>query len=190
VEEERVRSALEIAMERISALPGLTPEDIAAQKEKEFGPKGEAIAARYMSGLLTDEDLAAELDKHRTDQWQIVRRALISSLCQTLQLDGDLVSAGKALSGLRRIATPKTSVIGKAASDYQSIVHEFDREKRKQSVEIEATALQPLGISGTAVRCNLSENAHWLEELKELRRAYEPKLERLRDALLKELQAS
>jgi hypothetical protein len=47
-----------------------------------------------------------------------------------------------------------------------------------------------LGISGTAVRCNPAENAHWLEALKELRRAYEPKLERLRDALLKELQAS
>ena len=190
MEEERVRSALEIAMERISALPELTPEDIAAQKEKEFGPKGEAIAARYMSGLLDDEELTAELDKHRANQWQIVRRTLISSLCQTLQLDGDLVAAGKALSGLCRIAAERTSVIGEAASDYQSIVHEFDREKRKQSAEMEATALQPLGISGTAVRCNPAENAHWLEELKELRRAYEPKLARVRDALLKELQAS
>jgi hypothetical protein len=190
VEDERVKSALEIAMERISALPGLTPADIAAQKEKEFGPKGEAIAARYMSGLLDDGELTAELDKHRTNQWQIVRRGLISSLCQTLQLGGDLVLAGKALNGLCRVAAGKSSLIGEAASEYQSIVHEFDREKRKQSAEIEATVLQPLGISGTAVRYNPSENARWLEGLKELRRAYEPKLERLRDALMKELQPS
>jgi hypothetical protein len=190
VEEERIRSALEIAMERISALPELTPEDIAAQKEKEFGPKGEAIAARYMSGLLDDEELFAELDKHRAIQRQIVRHALISSLCQTLRLDGDMTLAGKALSGFSRIAPGKASVIGKAASDYQSIVHEFDREKQRQSEEIEAMALQPLGISGTAVRCNPSENAHWLEALNKLRRAYEPKLERLRDTLMKDLQAS
>jgi hypothetical protein len=96
----------------------------------------------------------------------------------------------KALSGLCRLAPEKTAVVGKAASDFQSIVHEFDREKQKQSAAIEATALQPLGISGTAVRCNPSENAHWLDELKQLRRAYEPELERLRDALRKELQAS
>jgi hypothetical protein len=190
MEEEGIRSALEIAMERISALPELTPEDIAAQKEKEFGPKGEAIAARYMSGLLDEEELFAELDKHGAIQQQIVRRALISSLCQPLQLDGDMTLAGKALSGLSRIAPGKAPMIGKAASDYQSIVHEYDREKQRQSGKIEAMTLQPLGISGTAVRCNPSENAHWLEALKTLRRAYEPKLEHLRDALRKELQAS
>lgn len=190
MEEERIKSALEIAMERISGLPELTMEEIATQKEKEFGPKGEAIAARYMSSLLAEEELAGELDKYRAGQWQIVQRALVSGLCQELRLDGELTSAGRALSGLCRIAPEKTSVIGKAASDYQSVVHAYNREKEKQAATVEAAALRPLGIAGTAVRCNPSENAEWLKMLEKLRRDYEPRLGLIRAALLQELQAS
>jgi len=187
VEEERIKSAFEIAMERISALPELTPEEIAAQKEKQFGPVGEALAGKYLSGLVNDDELQVELGKRESGQRQIIRRALISSLCRNLQLEGDLSAAGKALSGLRRIAPEKETIIGKAAEEYKSIVHEFDQEKKRQSQAIESSALRPLGISGTAVRCNSAENTHWLDELKKIRQAYEPRLETLRVSLSDEL---
>jgi hypothetical protein len=49
VEEERIKSAFEIAMERISDLPELTPEEIAAQNEKKYGPIGKVIAGNYVN---------------------------------------------------------------------------------------------------------------------------------------------
>jgi hypothetical protein len=190
VDEERIKSALEIAMERISALPELTPEEVAMQKEREFGPKGESIAASFMDGLLAEEDLAAELDKYRMQHRQIVRRTLIASLCRTLQVDASLISVGKALAGLNRLVPEMAASIEKAAAAYQAAVHEFDQARQKQSDAMTKAVFQTLGVSGTAVRCNPSDNILWLEEMKRLRLVYEPKLEILRASLLNELTAS
>ncbi len=190
MEEERVKSALELAMERISAMPELTPEEIAAQKEKQYGPLGEALAGRYLSGLVNEDELPEQIEKLPVEQRLIVRRALISGLCRTLQLEGDLRSAEKALIGLRHAVSPKASYIEKAAEDYWLIVRELSQEKEKQSAAIEAAALKPLGIGGTAVRCNPAENLYWTEELKKLRQLFEPRLKSLRLGLLQELQKS
>jgi hypothetical protein len=187
VEEERVKSALEIAMERISAMPELTAEDMAAQKEKQYRPIGEAMAGRYLSGLLDDVELPAELDKYRPDQRDIIRRALVSNLCRAISLEGDPESAGKALKGMVGIEPGKGAFIEKTAKEFQTLLRDFEQEKREQSAEIDAAALRPLGISGTAVRCNPAENARWLEGLKRMQLSYEPRLEALRTALQREL---
>jgi hypothetical protein len=187
VEEERVKSALELAMERISALPELTPQEIAEQKERQYGPVGEALAGKYLSGLVDDEELTIQIKKQPADLQPIVLRALVSSLCRVLQLEGDLESAGKALSGMRRAVPEKLAIIEKAAGEYLSMVHAYEQEQKDKSASIETAALRPLGISGTAVRCNPGENPHWLEELKKLRNAYDPRLENLRSNLLQEL---
>jgi len=188
VEEERIKSAFEIAMERISALPELTAEDIAAQKEKQFGPIGEGLAAKYLGGLIDEEALPIQVEKLPEDQRPIVRRALITALCRTLQLEGDPGSAEKALRGLQRAFPGKVAAIESEAEKYREITREFREELQRQSAAIEAVALKPLGISGTAVRCNPGENPHWLGELKKLRQTYEPRLAALRSNLLQELQ--
>jgi hypothetical protein len=188
VEEERIKSALEIAMERISGLPELTPEDIAAQKEKQYAPIGEALAGKYLSGLLNDDELTSEAARYPADQNKIVRRALLSGLCRTLRPEGEIEAAGRAFMGMSRIAPEKIILIEKAAERFRTIFRAFDQEKQKKTADMELPALQTLGISGTAVQCNPAENAHWLEEVDKLRKTYEFELEALRALLLRELQ--
>ena len=142
MEEERIKSAFEIAMERISALPELTAEEIAAQKEKQYRPVGEAIAVRYLNGLISVEEVASELEKYRDEQKRIVERALISSLCSALLIEGNPESAARALCGISRIRPEKRSLVEKAANDFQTIRQEFARETNEKSNELGAAEVK------------------------------------------------
>jgi hypothetical protein len=187
VEEERIKSALEIAMERISALPELTPEEIAEQKEKQYRPFGEAIAARYLSGTIREEEIAGEVNRYTAEQKQVVTRALILGLCSAVPLEGDLESAAKALKGIGWIVPEKKPQVEKAAESYQLIRQEFDREKQARAAEFGSSSekrMQKLGISGSAVRLNLNENKEWQREMKSIRQKYDSKLNALRAGLL------
>jgi hypothetical protein len=115
-----------------------------------------------MSGLLGDEELAAELDKHRANQWQIVRHAVISSLCQTLQLDGDLTSARKALSGLSRIAPEKTVARKLHRSINRLSMNSIEKQKQSAAREARLCVLWAYRHRGTMQSI---EDAHWLEAL-------------------------
>jgi hypothetical protein len=189
VEEERIKSAFEIAMERISELPDLTTEEIAAQKEKQYRPVGEAIATRYLNGLISSNEVAGEIEKYRDEQKQIVECALISSLCNAVLIEGDPKSAERAMEGISLIKPGKRTLVEKAARDFQTIRREFAREKHEKSNELGVTAvrgLQKLGISGSAVRPNLNENPDWQKELTRIRQKYESRLTALRSTLQQE----
>jgi hypothetical protein len=186
VEEERVKSAFEIAMERISALPKLTPEEIAAQKEKQFRPAGEAMAGRYLSGLISIEELAAEMSKYRDEPKQIVQRALISSLCSAIQIDGDPGTATRALDGISLVKPEERALLEKADQDFHSSRHEYEREINEKLEKFGAaaiTAMRALGIKGSAVRANLNENPDWQRELIKIRQKYESKLTSLIESM-------
>ncbi len=182
MDEERVKSALELAMERISGLPELTPEEKAAQKEKEYAPLGTALAVRYMAGTLAVDELPVELKRYDDAQQTIVRRALITSLFDHLQLDSNPGNSRRAWNGLEQVAAAKTDM----RDSYSKIVNEFEAAKEKGSQEFGAAAnesLKALGISGSAIRPNLNENEQWKQELERLRQSFEPKLEQLRQSL-------
>jgi len=190
VEEERIKSAFEIAMERISALPELTAEEIAAQKEKQYRPVGEAIAVRYLNGLISVEEVASELDKYRDEQKRIVERALISSLCSALLIEGNPESAARALCGISRIRPENRALVEKTAKEFQSIRKEFGREKREKSKKFGAAVMErmrELGISGSAMRPNLNENPDWQQELAQIRQKYKSRVTALRISLQQEL---
>lgn len=191
VEEERIKSALEIAMERISRLPELTPEEVAAQKEKEFGPVGEAMAKRYLNGTIPGSELRAELHRYRGEQRQIIRRAMITSLCQEIRLDNDPEAAQAALKGMSETIPEKTSFFEQAGRDFTVILSEFGQEKDIKSREFEVFArerMRNIGISGPAIRPNLNEEKQWRQELSRIQQTYEPRLESLKSMLMRELQ--
>jgi hypothetical protein len=186
--EEEIKSAFELAMERVVRMPRLTPEEMAEQKEREYGPLGVAIAVRYLDGVLSDTDLPHELNKHDGIQLSIVRRALISSLCREIQFEKGPGPVRRALNGLAQIAPEKKDVIERSRDDYARLAEEFEAAKEKSLGEFAITAntqLQALGISGSAVRANLNENAQWKEELTRIRQSFEPKLEQLREDLIR-----
>lgn len=191
MEEEKIKSALEIAMERISGLPQLTPGEIAAQKEKEYRLIGESLCKKYLDGAIRSDQLPVEAGKHGGEQGPMVRRALIQSLCRSIRLE-DAPTAILALTGLASFMADKTGFPEEAGKNLRQILDEFEREKVERSREFEVLAVEEireLGISGTAVRPNLDQNETWKQELIRIQKAYEPRLANLREMLLRALGA-
>jgi len=183
VEEERIKSALEIAMEKVSRLPELTPEEIAEQKEKEFRPIGRALGSKYLLGQISEDEMKSELSEYPEEKSGIVRRALIECICRSLQLE-DNAKADRVLKGL--------ASLGEENLDWSGIRHllerirqDFEREKQiifKKYESILKHKLEAAGIRGSAVHPNLAVSDDWLQTLNGICRAYEPKLKEIRKA--------
>jgi hypothetical protein len=192
VEEERIKSAFELAMERISAMPELTQEEIAAQKEKQYRPVGEANAGRYLKGLISGAEILSELERYGDEPRQIVRRGLISGLCAQIHLQEEPETIEKALKGLGQLVPGKNSLLEKAAQDFRRIADEFEQNKDKMSSHfgtLAAKRIAELGIAGSAVKPNLEEYEEWQKELAGMRQTCETRLKALRSELLDSLQA-
>jgi hypothetical protein len=192
VEEERVKSAFELAMERISAMPELTQEEIAAQKEKQYRPVGESIAGRYLKGLLSGSEILKELDKYRDEPRQTVRRGLVYALCAKIHLQEEPETVERALQGLGQLSPGKKSLIEKAEQTFRRIEDAFEQNKDKKSSDFgnaAAKIIETLGISGSAVTPNLNENEDWQKELARMRQTCETWLKALRSELQETLQA-
>jgi hypothetical protein len=181
LEEERIKSALEIAMERLSRLPELTPEEIAEQKEKEFRPIGQAIGSRYLSGQIMQDEMTSELREHSGEKGSIIRRSLLECLIQSIQLE-DSVKTDKALQGLAFLEN-ENSDWEKIQKFLERIRRDFDREKQITYKKYETVLKQKLenaGIRGSAVQPNLTRNDDWQRTLNGMLRTYEPKMKELR----------
>jgi hypothetical protein len=189
LEEESIKSALEIAMERVSRLPELTPEEIAEQKEKEFKPIGQAIGSKYMQGQIAEDELKEELKYHQGEKGEIVRRAMIAGLCQSIQLD-DVAQATKALQGLSALKKDESEFWEGIQKSFLHIRRDYEREKQviyKKYETILKEKWEIAGICGSAIKPNLVENKDWQGALNGLSRAYGSKLKEIRNKLTDKL---
>ncbi len=186
LEEEIIKSALEIAMERMSRLPELTAEEIAEQKEKEFTPIGRALGSKYLQGQIVEDELKAELSNYSDEKGIIIRRALISCLCQSIQLE-DSAQADRALHGLASLEKEASDFWEEIQKNFLQIRRDFLREKQivyKKYESIIKVKLENAGIRGSAVEPNLIENEDWLRTLNGICRTYAPKLKELKKRAL------
>lgn len=191
MKEERIKSALEIAMEKISDLPELTREEIEEQKEKEYGPVGEAVARKYLSGRISDSELPSELAHYSEAEGRIIRRSLVAGFCREIRLENEESSSARALKGLRLLASEKSDFVGKMGDEFRKTIDEYSGLKEAKSPQFGILAkerLAKLGISGSAVRPNLSEDTHWKEQLREIQNLFETRLTEIRSRLIHELQ--
>jgi hypothetical protein len=189
LKEERIKSAFEIAMEKLSDLPELTPEEIREQKEKEYGPVGEALAKRYLSGAISDGELPAELARHAGEPGKIVRHALADGLCRELNLENNIEIGERALKGLKLLVSEKSKAIEKIGNEFREMVEEFDKKAEEASRQFEVLAIErlgKLGIAGSAVRPNMNEDEHWNKHLQEIQNVFEPRLGAIRNRLMQE----
>jgi hypothetical protein len=193
LKEERIKSAFEIAMEKLSDLPELTPEEIREQKEKEYGPVGEALARKYLSGSISDSELHLELAGYSGDRGLIIRHSLAESLCRELRLENDGEIGGRALKGLKLLLPENSKAVERIGDEFRNIVDEFSKKKEENSRQFEVMAIErlgKLGIAGSAVRPNLNEDAYWKQHLHEIQNVYEPRLEDIRSRLMREFRSA
>ena len=184
MEDERIKSALEIAMERAASMPNLTQEELAEQKEREYQPRGAAIGRRYLEGALKERDLLTELSKYQGQEGEIVRRAFLLTLSQSIRLENKSVSL-KALEGIK--AVEPLAGFDEMKRQIEAIFDEFNQQLEQEVPRYEALEnerLEQLGISGSAVKPNLEESQTWQEELKQIQSEYDSRISKLKENLL------
>ncbi len=181
--EKEIKSAFELAMEKAASLDKLTPAELAAQREKEYGPRGAAIASRYMENRLRASELKGELARYRDEDGKVVRVAFLRTLCQSIRLDNTGGNA-RAFDGLAAVTVGGS--LGEARKSIEEVAASFINEaggKRASCEEKEREKLQALGISGSAVRPALEGSESWREELEKARSEHEARFSSLKAEL-------
>ncbi|MFC1939686.1 hypothetical protein ACFLXO_03245 [Chloroflexota bacterium] len=129
-----IKSAREIAMEKIEKLGDLTEEERLKWK---YVPQGEELAAKYIKG---DCKLAAELGKYQEDVKKYVTEGAAEVLIRNIDLprnDAAKRSNKIAMDGLKTLKSNKTEV----ENVYSQIRHLFNHyaeqgeQQRKQAYE-------------------------------------------------------
>ena len=176
MEDPVIKSAREIAMEKIARMQKLTTEEITEQQEREYKPRGEAIANKYMGSMLKVADLDIELNKYHGAEREIVKKSILSSLMQSISLE-DNKQSQRAIAGMKILA-PKAD-LEEISTEVSALFAEFHQEKeRKYSIyeAAEQEKLRRLGISGSAVKAQLNGNRDWQNGLDETRQTYDLRL--------------
>ena len=84
---KKIKSTLELALERAAKLPALTAEEIRQRLEREYAPRGRAIAERFLGGDLAETRLQTELGEFRGEEGEIVRGVFLASMRQSIDLE-------------------------------------------------------------------------------------------------------
>ena len=181
--DREIKSALEIAMEKTAKMPKLTPEELWEQKEKEYAPLGRVIANRYLENTLTKRDLKIELGRYKGQELEIVSKAFLLTLCQSIELD-DAEKSKRAVAGIQ-ILKPN-GYLEEIGREIDKIYREFQQERQQRYdvfEKLERQKLEHLGIRGSAVKPDLEEKEDWRQELKRIQLICEPRIDELKEKL-------
>jgi hypothetical protein len=126
-------------------------------------------------------DLLAELGKCRAGEQQIVGKALLSSLCESIDVE-DMDKSKKALEGIQ--------IVLKTPDDLEATEHELGtiaeqfaqdaRQEYEMCEKKETERLQKLGISGSSVKPNVKRMEDWQHRVEKIRQDYTIQVDQLK----------
>jgi hypothetical protein len=170
-------------MERAAKLPRLTKEEIRQRREEEYGPRGRAIAQRFLGGELAEKDVDAELAGHGEEEGEIVREVFLATLCRSIELEHpDTLT--RALQGIRALV--RDDRLEEASQRLDDVFGDYREERRRALAGVEETesaTLRDLGVSGSAIRLDLEPNERWGEKRAELMQRFDPRVEEIKKEL-------
>ena len=181
MEDERIKSALEIAREKAASIPELTPEELNEQREREYKPRGLAIASRYLENKLRGTDLGIELNRYQGREGEIVRKAFLLTLLESIGLE-DMKKSLRAIDGIQTLE-PNAN-FKEITKELETIFSEFQEQHRQKCgvyEELEKEKLRGLWVSGSAVKPNLEESEDWGQELRRIQSEYDSRINKLRE---------
>lgn len=180
-----IKSAWELAMEKVDKLGKLSPEELRQQKEDRCRSIGQGLAEKYLSGSSL-RDLKLDLDRHKGEERELVRAALASRLIDTIEL-GDterLAKVVEATSGLRLKGDDRLEA---ARGEMEGLFGEYREAEQKKRREVEAAArgvLHQLRISGSAIgSVNPEVVPEWKSELDKIAQPYAERLDDIKAKL-------
>jgi len=159
-----IKSAYEIAMEKINKIESATPEERLKWK---FVPKGEELAGKYIKD---DVNLAFELSKYKDEERKYVAQGISSVLVRNIDLPkNDAVKKNnrKAMDGIKLIKKDKTgveNVFSKIRYIFNHYTEQGEQQKKQAYEQVkEQFAMklqQALQQQGATARMNIDVERH------------------------------
>ncbi len=180
-----LKSAWEIAQERANRLGKLSAEEEEQQARQRYHQTGQGLAQKWLDGS-PQLDIAAELNKRKEEERNIIKQAIIEHLADAIDFTAtrDINRIKKVIEGISSLGPelqPKAEEIGK-------LVQEYDGAEQKIRQQLESNyreTLHQLRISGTAVDAiNIEATPQWQLARQELVEVYTPRLNDLRQGLM------
>lgn len=180
---ERIKSAKEIALEKVEKLGRLSPEELKEERDRRYVEVGRQLALRYLSSRnLTD--IKEELLKYNGEERNVVERSLLRDMVEGVELGNH-----DQLSLLLELASQtKDETVSKAGQEINDLFHSYQEaaERGKKEVKNEGkNILHQLRISGDAIgEINLRAKEEWKKRIEAVASPYAEELYRIKEGLL------
>jgi hypothetical protein len=173
-----IKSAWELAMEKVEKLGKLSPEEVRRQKTEKCGSIGQGLAEKCLSGLAL-RDVKIDLDKYKGVEGELVRAALASKLIDAIEL-GDAERLSKVIEGISELNLKSREGLVGIRAEIEQLFGEYREAEQKKRREVETAArgvLHQLRISGSAIgSVNPEVVPEWKNELDNIALPYREKL--------------
>jgi len=179
-ENERIKSAFEIAMAKVDKYGSLSDEERRRLKDEELATAGMALYRRYTGGLpLRDIDI--ELEKHKEDDRRIIKGHLLSLLLDSINVD-NITQDNMILPAIEHFSggTDIMQCIQDLQREYMSALEKARQENLGKLESAKRNELELRGISGSAVQPAIETSPEWLRIRQQLDSPYREKLEEIR----------
>ncbi len=180
-----LKSAWEVAQERANRLGKLSAEEKELRQKQGYRQIGQALAQKWMDSPQR-LDVTAELGKYEEGDRDVIKRALIEHLLETIGFEDT-----QAVDNAKRVTQAITSLrpeLQPRAEEMGQLVQEYGLAEQKMRQELEGsyrTTLHQLRISGTAVGAiNIETNQQWQLARQGLVESVTPRLNALKQALV------
>ena len=181
-----IKSAWELAMEKVDKMGKLSPEELQQQKEDRCRSIGRGLAEKYLSGSSL-RDLKLDLDRHKGEEGELVRAALASKLIDAIE-PGDAERLAKVVEAISGLKLKSEDGLPAARSEIEGLVAEYREAEQKKRREVETAArgvLHQLRISGSAIgSVNPEVVPEWKNELDKIAQPYRERLDGLKARLV------
>ena len=191
-----IKSALEIAMEKVGKLEKATDEE---RLDWKYVPEGEKLAARY---LKEECNLVVELDGYEEKARRYIIKGAVNILVRNIKLPkNDLAKRNnrRAMEGLKSLKTDKVAVENVYSKLRRVFSHyvEQGEQQRKQAYEtlktefeakVQQAMQQQLGLN-TGIKIDVEKQPQFQEEWRQMQTRLDSQYHKLLDDYLHELSA-
>ena len=178
-----IKSAREIAQEKVSKLGELSPEEKKGQQQDRCRTIGKSLAEKYLSQY-DIRLLETELNKDNAQDKELIRQAAIHRLIEGIDLRyGSALD--KISQGILTLANDAKAIetIGKIKDLFQEYA-ESENRARQEIEDAGMEILHQLRIAGTAIsQINIRAKEEWEQRLNQLTAPFEERLKHLKQEL-------
>jgi hypothetical protein len=178
-----IKSAREIAQEKVSRLGELSPEERREQRQDRCRQIGKSLAEKYLSQY-DIRLLEGELNKHNDQDKKLIKQATVHRLIEGINLKhGSRLD--KISQGILTLANTENAIetIGKIKELFQ-VYEEAESRERQEIEEAGKEILHQLRVSGTAIsQINIRAKEEWEKRLTQLASPFEERLNDLKQEL-------